>query len=111
MGQIAKAYLGLFFLIIATILGIGTTSMGIDTSAAQNYHADVIAEIENSNFNPGVIAACESQASAAGYELNVNSVNTDTDNNVILAEVTLKYNYTMDLLGITKPVQIRGIAR
>ena len=46
-------------------------------AAAKEYKADVIAEIENSNFNPSVIAACTSQAEAEGYQLTVSDCTYD----------------------------------
>ena len=62
MGQVLKTYLGLFFLLLIGLVGIGVVAAGMEAAAARDYHADVISEIECSNFNAGVIAACKSQA-------------------------------------------------
>ena len=51
----------LTFNIFSCILLVNST---LQISLAKEYKADVIAEIENSNFNPNVIASCISQANA-----------------------------------------------
>ena len=45
---------------------MSVVSVSGQIAAAKEYKADVIAEIENSNFNPSVIAACTSQADEVG---------------------------------------------
>ena len=52
----------MFFLIVTGIVGIGVVTAGIQSANARNYHADVISEIECSNFNDAVVAACRQQA-------------------------------------------------
>ncbi|MEG0962424.1 MAG: hypothetical protein RSF88_06160 [Lachnospiraceae bacterium] len=111
MGQVIKSYLGFFFLLLETILGIGVISAGVDTVSAQNYHADVITEIEASNFNPGVITACKTQAQAEGYHLIITPMEYDTQNNIQIAEVIMKYNYTIRAISLSSEHQIRGFAR
>ena len=78
---------------------------------AKEYKADVIAEIENSNFNPNVITSCISQANANGYTLSVQNVQYDEDNFYTCAEVVLGYKYTMPLFNISADKTTRGIAR
>lgn len=111
MGEIIKAYMGMFFFLLELILGVSVVTMGVEEQAAQNYHADVIEEIESSNFSPSVIQACKTQAQDCGYELEVNVIMTDADNNIQMAEVVLKYSHSMDILEITEAKEKRGIAR
>ena len=111
MGTTIKTYVGLFFYILVLVLGVSIAGIGAEETAAQNFHADVIEEIEASNFSPSVIEACMNQAQEAGYELSVNNIVTDADNNVQMAEVTMKYKYVIDVLNITSEQQKRGIAR
>lgn len=66
MGQVLKAYLGLCFLLLMGLVGIGVVAAGIEAAAARDYHADAISEIECSNFNASVISACKSQAKSKG---------------------------------------------
>lgn len=111
MGTIAKAFLGIFFLLLVTLTGIQTVMGGTDTTEAQNYHADVITEIECSNFNPQVISTCISQAGQAGYELTITPITYDSSGSHQTAEVVLKYKYGIELLDLSEQKSIRGFAR
>ncbi len=74
MGQVIKSYLGIFFLMVTGMVGIGVVTAGIQSANARNYHADVISEIECSNFNESVLAACQQQAQAQGYSLQIKTM-------------------------------------
>ena len=73
----------------------GVMSACIDANNARDFHASVMAEIEDSNFAPSVISACKAQAENAEYELLIdsNSVVKDEDGKPTLMEVILKYEY------------------
>lgn len=111
MGTIIKAYVGLFFTVLTLVLGVSIADIGVEEYAAQDFHADVIEEIESSNFSPSVIQACIDQANEAGYELTVNSIVSDVDNNVQMAEVVMKYKYIIDIFDISTEHEKRGFAR
>lgn len=111
MGTFAKAMLGVFFLVLVTLSGIGTVMAGADTTKAQNYHADVIEEIECSNYNDAVIASCITQAEREGYELAITPVARDAAGNVQTAEVILKYDYGIELFQLSQKKSIRGFTR
>lgn len=111
MGQIIKTYLGLFFILLMGLVGIGVVTAGIQSAAARNYHADVINEIECSNFNEGVIEACRLQAQEAGYELKVKTMNYDAAGHVITAEIILGYEYAIPVLNLITKHEVRGFAR
>ena len=78
---------------------------------ADEYKADVIAEIEDSNFNAQVMEHCKKQAEEAGYDLTVTPCEYDADGDLSLAEVTLSYSYEVPLIGIEEKKQLRGVAR
>uniref|UniRef100_UPI003FEE06CD hypothetical protein n=1 Tax=Roseburia sp. TaxID=2049040 RepID=UPI003FEE06CD len=111
MRNIIGAFSALFILVLNLFLCVSVSSASAATSAAKEYKADVIAEIENSNFNPSVIRACISQAQSAGYTLEVTGYVYDADNDIQSAEVIVSYSYEMPLLGISKTQSTRGIAR
>ncbi len=113
MSTTIKTYVGIFLLLLAVFSMVGVMSACIDANNARDYHASVIAEIEDANFAPSVITACKSQASSAGYELlmDSNSVVKDEDGKPVLMEVILKYQYRIDFLGVISNQQIRGFAR
>ena len=111
MRNIISAYAILFILMCNIAVCIQLTGASGQTAAAKEYKADVVAEIENSNFNPNVIAACISQADAVGYNLEVRNCTYDEILNLQSAEVILEYSYSMPLFGITETRTTRGIAR
>ncbi|MBQ8278247.1 MAG: hypothetical protein IJZ23_00220 [Roseburia sp.] len=92
--------------ICAVVSNAGTT-----VAAAKEFKAAVVAEIENSNFNPNVIEGCIKQAREAGYELQVTNCVYDENNDIQLAEVVLTYVYELPLFGISETRTTRGIAR
>ena len=79
-------------------------------AAAKEYKADVIAEIENSDFNRDVISSCISQEQSAGYTLTV-TPSANADGETVSADVILSYDYKMPVFGIEKTHMTRGIAR
>lgn len=111
MSQVIKMYLGLFFLLVEALAGMGIITAGIQTMAARDYHADILNEIECSNFNPGVMKACEAQAEQAGYQVEIEPLVYDEEHNVQLASVILKYEYAIGALQLAASREIRGMAR
>lgn len=111
MDIIIKVFSGLFFFLLTSITGFGIVMAGADAAAAQNYHADVVEEIEASNFSPNVIEACKNQAQSAGYELQIFPMVYDGENNIQMAEITMKYKYSIGILELDSGREIRGMAR
>ncbi|RDY32120.1 hypothetical protein [Lachnotalea glycerini] len=113
MSTTIKTYVGIFLLLLSVFTMAGVMSACIDANNARDFHASVIAEIEDSNFAPSVINACKTQAENAGYELliNDNSVVKNENGKTTLLVVILKYQYQVDFLGVVSSQQIRGFAR
>lgn len=111
MGQVVKMYMGLFFILLQALVGMGVVTAGIETGAAQNYHRDVIDEIECSNFNAEVMSACIQQAENMGYQLSIQPMVYDEEQQIQTAEVILKYNYAIQVLQMQSTRQVRGFAR
>ena len=88
MKHIISAFGILLVLLINIFICVGTATASSEAAAAKEYKADVIAEIENSNFNPNVIAACISEAGNMGYQLQITK-SMDVDREVQSAEVIL----------------------
>ena len=99
MKNIISAFTTLFFYMLC-VFG----------AAAKEYKADVIAEIENSDFNRDVISSCISQAQSAGYTLTV-TPSANAEGETVSADVILSYDYKMPVFGIEKTHMTRGIAR
>ena len=98
MSTTIKTYVGIFILLLSVFTMAGVMSACIDANNARDFHASVVAEIEDSNFAPSVINACKTQAANAGYELLIDesSIVKDEDGKPTLMEVILKYNYHVD---------------
>lgn len=111
MRNIIAAFSALLVLMLNLLLCTSVSTSDAAVAAAKEYKADVIAEIENSNFNPNVINACIEQAQAAGYSLEVTGYTYDADHDIRSAEVILTYFYEMPVFGIAKTQTTRGIAR
>lgn len=90
-----------------------------NTRNAQDFHASVIAEVEASDFDPDVIATCESEALDYGFVKiqNGNKVSgleiTDYEgaNQGSMKKVTLTYDYTIPILNLFLQHEIVGYAR
>lgn len=113
MSTTIKTYIGIFVLFLSVFAMAGMLSANIDAAAARDFHASMIAEIEDANFAPSVVNACKTQALSAGYELLIDggSIVYDADQKPTLMEVVLRYHYRIDFFGIVNTQQIRGFAR
>lgn len=111
MKYIIEAFSILFVVILNLFLCIGIVTVSADVAAAKEYKAEIVAEIENSNFNPIVIEACKQQASLQGYSLDVRPIVYDTLNDRRIAEVELTYTYEIPLLGVSQQRVTRAAAR
>ncbi len=110
MGQVIKIYMGLFFLLLEALTGMGVVSAGVQTAAARDYHSDIMEEIVCSNFNEGVMDACVKQAEEEGYQVKLEPVIYDENANIQLVSVTLNYEYAIPVLNLFSNHEIRGMA-
>ena len=93
MRQIIGAF-GILFIMMANIfICTGLIGASGQVAAAKEYKSQVVAELENSNFNPGVIDACKKKAAEDGYELEISDCVYDAWQNMRAAQVALKYHY------------------
>lgn len=108
-----KTYVGMFLLLLSVFTMAGIMSASIDANNARDYHAAVVAEIEDANFAPSVVSACKTQATENGYALliDTNSIVTDEDGRTTMMEVILSYEYQIPLFNVSNTQQIRGFAR
>lgn len=111
MKNIIEAFTAVLFIILFAFAGISVITVSSSIMAAKEYKADVIAEIENSDFNENVINTCVSQGADAGYQVEVTPCTYDENNNMRTAEVVVSYEYKLPLFGISGTKSTRGIAR
>lgn len=111
MKHVITAYATLIVFLLMVFMCVTMTSASVVMTEAKEFKAQVVAEIENSNFNPYVIEACKRQAQEAGYELQVTTYVYDERYNLQTAEVILMYPYRLPMFGISEIRTTRGIAR
>lgn len=111
MKQIISAFGTLIILMLNIFVCVVIVNASGTVAEVKEFKADVIAEIENSNFNQNVINSCISQAQAAGYELQVTNCTYDASNDIQTAEIILTYKYELPIFGISETKTTRGIAR
>jgi hypothetical protein len=111
MEKIIDVFWGLILMGIIVILGISFAEADAAGQAARRYKEDVVSEIENSNFSDDVISSCIEQATENGYTLAVNKIVVDPKSYDQIAEVTLKYNYTIPILNLDEEKTVKGVAR
>jgi hypothetical protein len=77
MSQIMKAFTGIFMVLFLTTTSMGVLGAFLQVSRAQTFHASVIDELENSNYNKKVLEECLIAAGQNGYELTVTLYQTE----------------------------------
>ena len=110
MKNIINTFTTLLFYLLCVLGAAALLTASAQTAAAKEYKADVITEIENSDFNQTVITSCISQAQSAGYTLTV-TPSANAEGETVSADVVLSYSYKMPVFGIEETHQTRGIAR
>lgn len=103
MKNIISAFTTLFFYLLCVFGAAALLTASAQTAAAKEYKADVIAEIENSDFNRHVISSCISQAQSAGYTLTV-TPSANAEGETVSADVILSYDYKMPVLALRKRI-------
>jgi hypothetical protein len=120
-----KAYLGVFLILFLVFSSAGILGGFLTVAGAQDMHADIVDELENSSFYPGVLAACFEKAERNGYELSVtlyqedytmvtctaaDAIPEDTSR-VELARVELTFPLQMGFFGVGQTHTFSGYAR
>lgn len=72
MSQVIKSYLGVFMVLLLMMTSIGILSAFMMVLSAQDVHAVIIDELENSHCAQNVLEECFDMAGQAGYDLSVN---------------------------------------
>ena len=111
MKHIIGAFGTLIVICLNIFLGISVINASGVVTEAKEFKADVIAEIENSDFNQNVIDACIIQAENVGYRLQITNSTYDERGAIKTAEVILFYKYEIPFLGIFEERTTRGMAR
>lgn len=71
MSQIIKAFTGIFMILFMMTTATGLLGVFLQITHAQNLHASVIQELENSNYAATVLEECFDICQNWGYELEL----------------------------------------
>ena len=125
MSHIVDTLLAVAVMVLIMFFGISIAQAQVNISEARSCKEEIIAELENSEYNPAVINECIRQAGENGYTLSVTLyrkgqakvtyTSADVENTAITdaqaAEVVLGYQYRLTFLGENNMHYIRGFAR
>ncbi|MCM1106470.1 MAG: hypothetical protein NC355_05960 [Blautia sp.] len=125
MSQVIKTFLGVFLILFMTSAALGILSAYLGVMGAQDLQAQMVDEIENSNFASGVAQECFARAEEAGCELAVTyyydgggttrcvraSQLPSNTGSVTMARVELTFPLEMKIFGFRKEHTFRGYAK
>lgn len=100
METVIKAFTGVFFSLLIVYLGVGIISSSVDARNADSFMADCVSKIENSNYAQEVIDACKEDAGEQQYELIVDTCVPEGSQKAVYGTATLKYEYTIPIIGM-----------
>lgn len=108
MRHVIEAFSVLFVVLLNLFLCMTVLAASADAAAAKRFTADVVAEIENSDFNSEVIGGCRLRAQESGYELEVIPGNYGEHK---IARVRLTYPYRLPFLAVSSHKTTEAVAR
>jgi len=125
MNQIMKFFMGIFLLMLLTCSSIGILGAFLQVITAQDVHAMMIDELENSDYSLRVLEDCFQRASQDGYELElilydkeggsrlcITEADIPSDTSAVsMALVHLKFPLEIPLWGMVNTQEISGYAR
>lgn len=125
MSQIMKAFTGIFMVLFITATSMGVLGAFLQVTKAQNYHAMIIDEIENSDYYVGVCEECYKLAKESNYRLTITfyhenggyvscTKSEELPENLsefTMAKVVLGFDIQIPFLGVKCSQEILGYAR
>ena len=125
MSQIIKAFMGVFLTLFMAVTAMGILAAYMEVMNAQDMQARIVDEIENSDFNTGVVRQCFLQSEEAGYQLKVTFFNENSTvatvsqvsqipygmDGVDMAKVEMQFPFQVAFLGINRQHTFVSYAR
>lgn len=101
MENIIKAFISVFFTLILVCTGFSIITAVNNGRNADSFLADSVARIENSNYAPSVIAACQNDAAnhTPEYTLDVSVAECENDATKKYGSATLTYELKIPFIG------------
>lgn len=125
MSQIMKAFMGVFMVLLLMTTSAGVLGAFYQILHAQNTHAVMLDELENSDFAKEIMVACFETAEMEQYRLQMNLYSTSSEiktcmsteelplntEDVTMVEVILFYDIELAFFDIAQEQQLFGYAR
>lgn len=124
MEQIPKVFLTIFVTLIITTLSFGIIAAEAKSTKAKNFKADVVAQLEASDFDETVMRELVESAKNNGFTLYLkdkpNDLNDPDTQSVLITNstynqkvcyITLKYSFDIGIFGIHKEHITQAVAR
>ena len=125
MSQIMKAFMGVFMVLLLVTTSAGVLGAFYQILHAQNTHAVMLDELENSDFAKHVLKSCFEIADAEEYRLQMNLYTNSNEiwtcldveelpedtKDVTMMEVILFYDIEIAFFQIAQEQQLFGYAR
>lgn len=103
MDIIYKVLITLLSVLILLATGFSLTLSIADEIETNQYFASVTETLADSHYNENVIHLLEEEAAEKGYELTIQLYGSTKPGSHKYAEVTLSYEFHLDLFGISIP--------
>ena len=91
MSQIMKTFLGVFLIMFMVVTSSGVLSGFMTVVEAQNLHAQIINELEDSDYDSSVAQTCFENASKAGDTLELKLYMTDNSTRKVLQRISAQH--------------------
>lgn len=125
MSQIMKVFTGIFMVLFMTAASMGVLGAFLQVTKAQNYHAMIIDEMENSDYYDAVCEECYRVAKEANYRLTITFYQENGGyvsctkseelpqelSEFTMAKVMLGFDIQIPFMGIKSSQEIYGYAR
>ena len=125
MSQVMKAFMGVFMVLLLMTTSAGVLGAFYQILHAQNTHAVMLDELENSDFARSVMKGCFETAEVEKYQLQMNLYSTSSEiktcmsvkdipkntQDITMVEVVLFYDIELAFFDIAKEQQLFGYAR
>ena len=125
MSQVMKAFMGVFMVLFLMTTSTGVLGAFYQILYAQNTHAVMVDELENSDFARSVMVSCFKTAEKENYRLQMSLYSSTKDtrictsrmdipintDDITMVEVVLFYDIEIAFFEIAKEQQLFGYAR
>lgn len=125
MSQIMKAFMGVYMVLLLMTTSVGVLGAFYQILHAQNTHAIMLDELENSDFAKVIMEACFETAERESYRLQMNIYSStnemqicteaealpESTEDVTMVEVVLFYDIEIAFFDIAREQQLFGYAR